>query len=171
MRNSTQDGLVGASGTFVRLRYSLRTAAGEYVRGDPQEGYAYLEFCTGYDQVLPALEKRLTGKGQGERLEIRLAAEEAFGPRRADLVKERDYQAFPEGRNLEEGRWVVARDEQTRASFVYFVSRKEQDRVVVDYNHPLADTELVYDLEILEARPLTQSERVLLRPCEEKRRE
>jgi len=60
----------------------------------------------------------------------------------------------------------VARDERTGTAYGYFVKKKEKDRIVLDFNHPLAGKELVYDLEILEIRPATEEERSLLRPCE-----
>ena len=99
-------------------------------------------------------------------MQARLSPEEAFGPYRPENVKEKGYAEFPEGRRLEEGRWVMARDEKTRTAYGYFVKQKGKDGIVLDYNHPLAGKELVYDLEVLEARPATEEERTLLRPCE-----
>ena len=99
-------------------------------------------------------------------MQPRLPPEEAFGPYRPEEVREKGYDEFPEGRELEEGKWVVARNERTGTAYGYFVKRKEEDKIVLDYNHPLAGKELVYDLEILEARPATEEEQALLRPCE-----
>ena len=152
--------------TFVKIRYRLRTGEGDYIKGDPGEGFAYLEFFTGYRQVMPALERNLLGRRRGETAEIRLSPEEAFGPYLPEQVKERRYEEFPEGRDLVEGKWAVARDEKTRTAYGYFVRKKEPDGAVLDYNHPLAGKELIYELEILETRPAAPEERALLRPCE-----
>lgn len=153
-------------GTFVKIRYSLQSPEGEYVKGDPREGTAFLEFFTGYAQLLPGLEMKLLGRKAKEQVQIRLAPEEAFGPHRPDRVREKTFREFPRGKDLQEGKWVVARDERTRASFGYFVKKKGSDRVLLDYNHPLAGKELIYDLEILEVRPATEEETAQLRPCE-----
>ncbi len=158
--------VIQEKGTYLKIRYRLKTAEGEYIKGDPREGFAVLEIFTGYNQLIPGLERRLVGRRMGEKLQIRLPPEEAFGPYRQEEVREKGYDEFPEGRGLEEGRWVVARDEKTRTAYGYFVRRKEKDRIVLDYNHPLAGKELVYDLEIQEVRPATEEERGLLRPCE-----
>jgi FKBP-type peptidyl-prolyl cis-trans isomerase SlyD len=158
--------VIRAKGTYVKIRYSLRTAEGEYVKGDPREGPAILEIFTGYNQLLPALERRLIGKRAGERMQPRLLPDEAFGPYLPEQVKEKSYEEFPDGRRLEEGRWAVARDDKSRTAYGYFVRKKDSDGVVLDYNHPLAGKELIYDLEILEARPVTEEEAGLLRPCE-----
>ncbi len=158
--------VIREKGTFVRIRYSVRTDEGEYVKGDPAEGLAFLEIYTGYNQLLPGLERRLLGRKAGDRLQIRIPPEEAFGPYRPERVRRKSYEEFPEGRTLQEGRWVEARDEKTRAAYGYFVVKKDEVGVVLDFNHPLAGKALNYDLEIEEARPATEEERVLLRPCE-----
>jgi FKBP-type peptidyl-prolyl cis-trans isomerase SlyD len=158
--------LIQEKGTYVKIRYSLRAAEGEYIKGDPREGLAILEIFTGYNQLIPGLEKRLVGAGAGEKMQPRLSVDEAFGPYREELVKEKGYDEFPEGRQLEEGKWAVARDETTGTAYGYFVKEKKEDRIVLDYNHPLAGKELIYDLEVLETRPVTEEEQALLRPCE-----
>ena len=104
--------LIQEKGTYVKIRYSLRTDEGEYVKGDPREGLAILEIFTGYNQLIPGLEKRLVGVGAGEKMQPRLSVEEAFGPYLPEQVKEKTYEDFPEGRQLEEGKWAVARSLQ-----------------------------------------------------------
>jgi len=159
-------GTIHAKGSYVKIRYRLRTGKGEYIRGDPREGVALLEIQTGYNQLLPGLEKQLVGRHAGETLRIHLNPEEAFGPHRDELVKEKRLDEFPVGRTLQEGKWAEARDDKSRAAYGYFVKKKDEERIVLDYNHPLAGEELIYDLEILEARPITEEEKILLRPCE-----
>lgn len=157
---------IDEKGTFARVRYRLKTDQGVYVKGDPREGYAYLDFFTGYNQVLPVLEKRLLGRRAGEHLQIELTPEEAFGPFQPDLIKEKRYEEFPEGRTLNPGRWVMARNDQTRAAYGYYVKEKREESIVLDFNHPLAGRGLIYELEILEARPASPEEKRILRPCE-----
>ena len=166
MGESRRTEVIQEKGTYVKIRYCLKTADGEYIKGDPREGFAILEIFTGYNQLIPGLEKRLVGKSAGDKMQPRLPADEAFGPYRPEKVKQKGYDEFPEGRQLEEGRWAVARDEKTGTAYGYFVKKKEKDRIVLDYNHPLAGKELIYDLEIVEVRPATEEEQGLLRPCE-----
>ncbi len=166
MKADAKEGVVERKGSFVRIRYRLRTDRGEYVRGDPREADAILEFYTGYRQVLPSLEERLVGRSQGERLRFEIGPGEAFGPYREELIREKSFDEFPEGRSLEPGKWAVARDDRTRAAYGYYVREKRPNSIVLDYNHPLAGRTLMYDLVIEEVRPATQEEKVLLRPCE-----
>ena len=64
--------LIQEKGTYVKIRYCLRTAEGEYIKGDPREGLAILEIFTGYNQLLPSLEKRLVGLRAGEKMQPRI---------------------------------------------------------------------------------------------------
>lgn len=166
MGENRKTDLIQEKGTYVKIRYCLRTAEGDYIKGDPREGLAILEIFTGYNQLLPSLEKRLIGLRAGEKMQPRFSQDDAFGPYRPEMVKEKGYDEFPEGKHLEQGKWAVARDETTGTAYGYFVKEKKKDRIVLDYNHPLAGKELSYDLEILEARPATEEEQALLRPCE-----
>lgn len=166
MKAGARERVVERKGSFVRIRYRLKTDRGEYVRGDPREVEAILEFYTGYRQVLPSLEERLVGRGQGERLRFEIGPEEAFGPYREELIREKSFDEFPDGRSLEPGKWAVARDDKTRTAYGYYVREKRANSIVLDYNHPLAGRALIYDLVIEEVRPATQEEKILLRPCE-----
>jgi len=167
MDSDSTEGVIREKGTYFKIRYRLKTGEGEYVKGDPREGFAFLEAFSGYNQLLPGLEEGLLGRKEKDTVRLTLTPEEAFGPYRPELVKQKTYKEIPEGTSLQEGKWAVARDEGTRAAYGYFVKEKKEDRIVLDYNHPLAGKALIYDLEILEVRPATDEERSLLRPCEE----
>lgn len=166
MDSDSNEPVIREKGTYLKIRYRLKTGDGTYVKGDPGEGFAYLDAFTGYNQLMPGLEKHLVGKREKDTLQLKLLPEDAFGSYRPDLVKYKTYEEFPAGRSLQEGKWTVARDEGTRTAYGYFVKEKREDGIFLDYNHPLAGKELIYDLEILEVRPATDEERSLLRPCE-----
>jgi FKBP-type peptidyl-prolyl cis-trans isomerase 2 len=46
------------------------------------------------------------------------------------------------------------------------VLEKKPDRVVLDYNHPLAGKTLVYQVKVEMVREANQEELEILRPCE-----
>ena len=51
MGENRKTDLIQEKGTYVKIRYCLRTAEGEYIKGDPREGLAILEIFTGYNQL------------------------------------------------------------------------------------------------------------------------
>ncbi len=103
---------------------------------------------------------------QGDEAEITVSPEEAFGPHDPTLIQEKTFEEFPEGRNLEEGRWTRATNPKHRVTFGYLVLKKKPDRVVLDYNHPLAGKTLIYDVSVEKVREASREELEILRPCE-----
>lgn len=150
--------------TFVIIEYTLRLPDGSYVRGE--NGPASLNFMVGYNQVLPALEQRLLGLSTGDVREFTIPASQAFGMRDAHLVQRKHFSDFPEGRSLQVGKWVVARNEATQAQYSYYVQNKSDEWVELDFNHPLAGKDLHYHVRVTHVRPATREELDDLRPCE-----
>jgi FKBP-type peptidyl-prolyl cis-trans isomerase SlyD len=157
-----------AKDTFVILEYVVRLADGTYIKGDPQRGPASLNFVVGYEQILPALENRLLGIEEGAQLDFIIPAREAFGEHLGNLVQQRDFQEFPQGRDLQAGKWVAATNEYTKAQYSYFVQDKTEEHILLDFNHPLAGKDLHYSLTVVKVRPASQEELAYLRPCETK---
>jgi FKBP-type peptidyl-prolyl cis-trans isomerase SlyD len=160
------ENMIQEQGTFVSIVYTLRLESGEIVKGNPAKSLEHMTFITGYNQVLPGLERRLLGLRQGENVEIVVPAKEAFGESDPELVVEKTFEEFPQGRNLNPGRWVLAKNPEHRVSFGYYVREKRPKSVVLDYNHPLAGKSLHYTIQIIEARPATREELAMVKPCE-----
>lgn len=149
---------------FVVLEYRVCLKNGTCIKGDGEP--ESMNFIAGYGQVLNSLERRLMGMKEGDEAEFEIPCEEAFGPYRQELVKFRSFDEFPEGRNLEEKRWVVAKDPRTKASYSYYVREKRADGVILDFNHPLAGQSLIYWVRVVKVRPAFREELEYLRPCE-----
>ena len=158
--------MIQTENSYVSVKYTVKLENGDIIKGDPQEGLAHMEFVTGYNQVIPGLERRLIGMSQGDRGEISVAPEEGFGPYNPSLIQEKTFEEFPEGRDLQEGCWVRATNPEHRVTFGYLVREKKSDRVVLDYNHPLAGKTLIYQVNVEEVRDASREELEILRPCE-----
>ena len=152
--------------SYVILKYTVRLENGEILKGDPEQGLAHMEFVTGYNQVIPGLERRVIGLSEGDEVEITVNPDEGFGPYDPSLVQEKTFATFPEGKNLEEGLWARATNPQHRVTFGYLVLEKKPDRVILDYNHPLAGKPLIYQVRVEEVREANREELEILRPCE-----
>ncbi len=152
--------------SYVILKYTVRLENGEILKGDPEQGLAHMEFVTGYNQVIPGLERRVIGLSEGDEVEITVNPDEGFGPYDPSLVQEKTFATFPQGKNLEEGRWARATNAEHRVTFGYLVLEKKPDRVILDYNHPLAGKPLIYQVRVEEVREANREELEILRPCE-----
>lgn len=116
---------------------------------DSSEDREPLEFTIGEDQVIPGFEKAVVGMNPGESKTAKLPVEEAYGPRRDDMVFEVDPAQFPEDLDPEVGERLQVRQE-TGETFEVTVADVGESAVTLDANHPLAGRELTFDIELKE---------------------
>ena len=150
--------------SFVVIEYSLRLDDGWFVKGESAP--ASMNFVAGYGQILPALENGLIGLAHGAQVELKIPARVAFGERDEGLVRTIFLSEFPAGRDLETGRWAIAKNEATGARYGYLVCGKTDSTITVDYNHPLAGKNLNYSVKVVLVRPALAEELEFVRPCE-----
>jgi len=138
--------------TRVRLLYSL-SLGGEVVESTgPDEP---IEFVTGRDEILPALEKRVIGLEPGAKAGFEAGPDEAFGPRDPDAVRVVDRNELADrGQGLEPGMVFRIRDDDGN-SLVVIIASIDDATVVFDLNHPLAGAVVHIDLEIVAAEPVS----------------
>ena len=141
--------------TVVTVDYRLTLPDGEVVEiSEPGDPLIYLH---GHEDIVPGLEKALEGKGVGDRVQAIVPPEEAYGEYDPEGVEEVDRAEFPAEMELEVGGVITATDEEDD-EVEFLVKEIKGDRVVVDFNHPLAGKTLHFDVTIREIRPATEVE-------------
>ncbi len=99
----------------------------------------------GAGHVLPGLEEALRDMDEGDRKEISIASEDAFGERSSDHVQTISRNEFKD-HDVTPRRGLVVEIDGRRGKIISTSS----GRVRVDFNHPLAGKDLDYELEILD---------------------
>lgn len=112
-------------------------------------GLAPIQFTIGENQMPPPVERGVVGMKPGESVTLRIAADDAFGPRREEMVMEIDRSRLeghlkPEVGHLLQITWP---DNQTTLATVLGVT---DSTVTVDANHPLAGKDLTLDIRLVE---------------------
>jgi FKBP-type peptidyl-prolyl cis-trans isomerase SlyD len=142
-----------AKDTVVSLTYRLLGSDGEVIeRAD--EPISYLH--GGYQGIFPLVEAALDGKSAGDRCEVRLEPEDAFGDYEAGLVRVEPRRLFPP--NLKLGMQFEGSAEESGDARVYAVTDIAEDKVVVDGNHPLAGQTVVFSCVVTEVRAASAEE-------------
>ena len=142
------------SGKVVLIDYTLTDDANTTL--DTSKGREPLAYIHGSGQIIPGLEKALEGKTEGDNLNVRVAAEDAYGEKDdAKIVKVSRKQIQGVG-DLKVGMQLQAAGEHG-AQVVTIVS-VEEDNVTLDANHPLAGQNLNFDVTITEVRDATAEE-------------
>lgn len=111
------------------------------------EEHGPLTVTLGADQVFPALERAIVGMRAGETRNIRLSAEEAYGPRRKENIIRLHREAFSADREIKVGQ-KLGIDFAGGASRVMLVRAVTETEVTLDGNHPLAGLELTFALRL-----------------------
>ena len=138
----------------VTLHYTLRDEQGSVI--ESSAGGAPLSYLHGKGGIIPGLERALAGKSAGDKVNVSVPPEQAYGRR-----DERLLQVLPRSRFAGDGEIVPGA--QLRASGqggsrVVTVVKVERDFVTVDTNHPLAGRTLHFSVEVVEVRKATHEE-------------
>ncbi len=136
------------------IEYTVKNSKGEVV--DSNKGQAPLEFISGKGQIIPGLEKEIETMNVGEEKTVKVPANEAYGEYNEEMVQEVPRDQF-EGIDLQKGMTLYG---QTPDGQTIAVTVKDFDdqKVIIDYNHPLAGEDLTFDVKIVTKREATADE-------------
>lgn len=141
-------------GQVVTMAYSLHVD-GELV--DSSEDGEALEYLHGYNNIIPGLERELTGLAVGEGKQVVVAAKDGYGERDEAAGMEAPRNAFPADVALEVGLEMQLEDQEGNPMYAR-VDEMTEESVRLDFNHPLAGKELHFDVKVVNLRPATEEE-------------
>lgn len=134
-------------GDTVTIHYTGRLDDGTVFdsskNGDP------LSFTLGEGKVIPGFENAVEGMEQGDRKTTTIPSEEAYGPRRDELVLQVPREQVPEEIDPKPGERLRMQSADGN-TFDVVVAEAREDSLVLDANHPLAGRDLTFDLELVE---------------------
>ncbi len=146
---------IKAENSVVGIEYEL-TEAGKSEILDSNKGGMPLEFVMGKGQIIPGLEKGLVGMSEGESADILVKAQEAYGLRDEEAVQTLPREQF-EGIELEKGMQLYGQGQQGETIQVTVVDF-DDNSVTVDFNHPLAGKDLMFNVKVVSVRDATEQE-------------
>ena len=144
-----------AAGKVVSIHYSLTLASGETV--DSSAGGEPLAYLHGKGNIVPGLERQITGKAAGAQFKAVVPPAEGYGVRDEARVRTLPRNVFPRGQELEPGMQFGTEDEQGNP-VPFWITGVTKDQVTVDFNHPLAGETLHFAIEVVAVRDATAEE-------------
>jgi FKBP-type peptidyl-prolyl cis-trans isomerase SlyD len=139
----------------VGIEYTLKDSKGEVL--DTNEGADPLLYIHGLGQIVAGLEKALEGKVMGDKVEVKVSAEEGYGEFDDELIQKIPRSEFKEMEPLEEGMEIVVENEDGEDQ-IMSISDINDKEVTLDGNHPLAGQELHFKVSISSIREATKEE-------------
>lgn len=138
----------------VTLNYTLKNSEGTML--DTSEGREPLVYLHGVGGLIPGLESQLEGQAKGATLDIVVSPEDAYGKRQEDLMRVVPKSGFQGDEEMQVGMQVQMQTDQGMT--IATIAKIEADDVTLDLNHPLADMELHFNVNVLDLREATTDE-------------
>lgn len=138
----------------VVLHYAVSDSEDTLI--DSSYDHSPLSIIQGTGYLIPGLENALVDHVAGDKFEVEVSAEQAYGQRFDDYVQTVPKAMFAEIEDLEVGTQLRATTDEGEQTVI--VVDVQVDEITVDGNHPLAGIDLKFDVEILEVRDATEEE-------------
>jgi len=140
--------------TVLTMHYSV--SDGDDTLIDSSYDDEPLEMIQGTGHMIKGLEKALEGHSAGDKFEVEVAADDAYGQRHDGFVQTMPKELFASIDDLELGSQLRATTDEGEQTVI--VTKITDDEITVDGNHPLAGLDLKFDVEILNVREATAEE-------------
>jgi len=152
-----------SSDHWVEFHYELLDARGHQVETTADDGP--VRYLHGHDEILPGLERALLGRRPGERFEISLAADEAYGAYDPEGIVSVPRSEMPEDEEISPGTWLTVsveadgddEEDADEREMELRVVEIHPEEVILDANHPLAGQDVTFRITIVSVEPQTES--------------
>ena len=143
-----------AQDSVVTLHYTLKDDTGEVL--DSSSSGEPLAYLHGHGNLVPGLERELTGKNTGDKLSVKISPVDGYGEFDKALIQRVPRRALKGIKNINVGMRLHAQTPQGPQAVT--VTQIQGDMVTLDGNHPLAGKNLNFDIEITDVRVATEEE-------------
>lgn len=136
-------------GKAVSILFSLKVDKDNKLIASQQK--KPLHFVVGEKKMILGLDKELIGLKPGDKKQVTLTPDNAYGYRDEELVVSIDRSKLADHINVKKG-LVLSRKTKSGKVLKGMVSSYDDQRVTVDFNHPLAGQTLRFDTEIIDVK-------------------
>ncbi len=145
------DGPVVSVGKKVTLDYTLTVDSKDL---ETSVGKTPLTYVAGNRNIIPGLEAQLNGMRINEEKVINVAAKDAYGDVDPKAFREFPITSLPKGVEPKVG-MILAASAPDGSKFPTVISELKGDKVVLNFNHPLAGKALTFKVKILKIENAT----------------
>ncbi len=141
--------------SVVSFHYSLADEAGEPIENSHDR--EPMSILLGAGNIIPGLESAITGREAGDRFDVTVTAEQAYGEHRDGLTQRVPKKYFEQAQRLKPGMTTLLKTQDGSQRMVV-VTKIGQSVIDVDLNHPMAGKTLNFAIEILDVRVASEEE-------------
>lgn len=134
------------TGDTVHIHYTGTLADGSTF--DSSAGRDPLRFEVGSGQIIPGLDKAIPGMEVGDKKQVQVAADDAYGQPQAEARQAVPRTEIPDHIPVEIGTQLQVQPPTGQTMQVTVVEVTDTE-VTLDANHPLAGKDLTFDIELV----------------------
>ena len=131
----------------VKIHYTGKLEDGEVF--DSSKDREPLQFTLGTNQVIPGFESGVMNMNVGDKKEITIEPEDAYGPVVQEMILQIPASQFPEDHTPAMGDQYGLKSPDGKEMAVRVIEIGEEN-IILDANHPLAGKKLIFELELME---------------------
>lgn len=136
------------------MHYAVSDSEGTLIDSSYEDKPMAIIQGTGY--LIPGLDVALIDHQAGDKFEVAVACEQAYGERHDDYVQTVPREVLAGVEDLGLGTQLRATTDDGEQTVI--VIDVQDDQITVDGNHPLAGLDLSFDVEVIEVRAATADE-------------
>ncbi|EFB70959.1 FKBP-type peptidyl-prolyl cis-trans isomerase [Providencia rustigianii] len=140
----------------VLLHFTLKLEDGSTADSSLAQGKPAL-FVLGNDSLSPELEAQLIGLSVGDKKTFSLAGDTVFGKHNPDLMQYFSLRDFMDTGIPEIGT-IMLFTSMNGSEIPGVVKSIEGESITVDFNHPLAEQQITFEIEVIEIDPQLESQ-------------
>jgi len=133
-------------GDTVKIHYTGTLQDGTVF--DSSEGHDPLEFTLGDGQVIVGFEEAVTGMRSGEKKQVNIPADKAYGQRNEEMILQAPRDQVPPDIEPEVGQQLQMGGPNGE-TVVVRVTEVTDEHITLDANPPLAGKDLTFDIELV----------------------
>lgn len=147
-----------ATNTVIQFHYRLREDGADEELESSYDGDEPAAYLHGHDNIISGLETAMTGHEVGDIFTVSVAAKDAYGERKEEQTQRVPIKHLMVKKNAKLKKGMVVNIQTDHGGHPATILKVGKFNVDVDTNHPLADKDLSFDIEIIDVRAATEDE-------------
>lgn len=142
------------NGQVVSMEYTLKV---DGALTDSSKGNEPLEYVHGAGNIIPALEREMTGMTVGDSKDVVITAAEGYGEQDNEAFMDVPRDQFPDEIPMKSGTELQVQNKEGQPMFAR-IEKVEDNSVRLNFNHPLAGKDLHFSVKVVDLREATAEE-------------
>jgi FKBP-type peptidyl-prolyl cis-trans isomerase SlyD len=143
------------NGQVVSMEYTLKV---DGVVTDASEGREPLEYVHGAGNIIPGLEREMTGMAIGDSKDVMVAAMDGYGEEDNEAFMDVPRDQFPDEIPMKVGTEIQVQNQAGQPMFAR-IDQVGEKSVRLNFNHPLAGKDLHFSVKVVGLRDATAEEK------------